>query len=126
MSFTTATTIHSGRRVIWQKRGHRFWDGRFLATLDNISIHVAKLQPTPYLRSRNFGFADPVNRPYRVHVAGQPVEPDRGFRRTLRQAKGDGVAQALRIAREIERNGAKREGWASLRPSILTPGKPHA
>lgn len=128
MSFKTATTIHSGRRVIWQERRDLL-----VATLEGVTIRITKIRPKTYRYSKTLDLIKGASYHYRVYVDGVSVQPEWGFRRTLRQAKGDGVTQALRIAlgialriaRDFKREAAMKESRPLTRrkpmPSLLTP-----
>lgn len=90
------TTRHHGRDVPWHESSIRI-----SALVDGMTISIQKLHPSTFRPSRGGRAVRPDAPRYRVLVDQVFVQPGWGFRRTLREAKDDGVACAMAVAAEV-------------------------
>ena len=100
------TTRHHGRDVVWSETSRRLG-----AIVDGLAVSITKMHPTTFQPSRGGRAAKPNAPRYRVCCDTIFVQPHWGFRRTLKQAKDDGVARAIEVSAQM------RAAKASIRKS---------
>lgn len=96
------TTRHHGLDVAWSETGIRI-----AAIVSGLAVSIQKLHKSTYQPSRGGKLAKKDASRYRVLVDHVFVQPGWGFRRTLKQAKDDGVALAIRTAAEVAESKAR-------------------
>lgn len=90
------TTRHHGRDVVWSATSRRLG-----AMVDGLSVSIMRMHPTTFQPSRGGRATRPDAPRYRVCCDTIFVQPNWGFRRTLKQAKDDGVARAIEVAAQM-------------------------
>lgn len=94
---TKVTTRHHGRAVEWTVS-----KTSIVAIVDGQIVSIRKLHPSLYRPSADNRRAKPADAPrYRAHCNASFVQPGWGFRRSLKEAKDDGVAAAIAAARHV-------------------------
>lgn len=91
------------------------WSGtsrRLGAIVDGLTVSIMRMHPTTFQPSRGGRLAKPNAPRYRVCCDTIFVQPDWGFRRTLKQAKDDGVARAIEVAAQMR---AARDAFKNSR-----------